>query len=107
MGQRKIASAATCAGAYICIYKGAYQGVSCACRKFLRRHIQQYLQKHMHMPPKSIVLVASLLSREKDVAAPATKESAAERLQNSQVGCFSLCLRSLEDYGQCLRKLVC
>ena len=59
--------------------------MSCCCRKFLRRHIQQYLQKHMHLPPKSVVLVATLRSNIIGRGAPATKADAEQRLQSSQV----------------------
>ena len=57
----------------------------CWSRKFLQRHIQQYLQKHMYMAPKSVVLVAALKASERSASAPAIKADAEQRLQSTQV----------------------
>lgn len=57
----------------------------CWRRKFLQRHIQQYLQKHMYMAPKSVVLVAALKPAEVSASAPAIKADAEQRLQSTQV----------------------
>ncbi|CAL5227490.1 g10471 [Coccomyxa viridis] len=69
-------------------------------RKFLRRHIQQYLQKHMYMPPKSIVLVASLKPADKGAPAPAIKADTEQRLQRTQGEPLTELPTSLEDSVQ-------
>ena len=77
----------------------------CWRRKFLQRHIQQYLQKHMYMAPKSVVLVAALKPAEMSASAPAIKADAEERLQSTQVRIpgLAFCLHSvlISWHGSC------
>ena len=50
-------------------------------RTFLRRHIQQYLQQHAHLPPKTVVLVALLSPSGQLTFSPDTQQSNSGALQ--------------------------
>ena len=53
-------------------------------RTFLKRHIAKYLEQHIELPPKAVVLVALLQPSALPGTADATAASTAERLQGAQ-----------------------